>query len=46
MRIPYLVGLSLGLSASIGCSGSPSVGAVGGATSQDTGGGGGVYGGA
>jgi hypothetical protein len=41
MRTLYLVGLSLGLSASIGCSGSPSVGAVGGATSQATGGAGG-----
>jgi len=45
MRILYQVGLNLGLSASIGCSGSPSVGAVGGATSQDTGGAGGFSGG-
>jgi hypothetical protein len=43
MRI--LAGISLGLFAGIGCSGSPSVGAVGGATSQDTGGSSGISGG-
>ncbi len=41
MRTLYLVGFSLGLCANIGCSGSPSVGAAGGAPSQATGGAGG-----